>query len=64
MLTLPPPLPGLSIILCSLEAINKTLKGHQSTNVEVEPTPSRVGNPKVVRELEGGPPLGDIKSEV
>jgi hypothetical protein len=61
MLALPPPSPCLSLILCSLEAINKTLKGHQSTNVEVEPPPSRVGNPKVVRESEGGPPPGDIK---
>ena len=64
MLALPPPSPGLSLILCSLEAINKTLKGRQSTNVEVEPPPSRVGNPKVVRESEGGSPLGDIKREL
>ena len=64
MLAFPPPSPGLSLILCYLEAINKTLKGCQSNNVEVEPPPSRVGNPKVARESEGGPPPGDIKSEL
>jgi hypothetical protein len=64
MLAFPPPSLGLSLILCSLEAINRTLKGRQSTNVEVEPPPSRVGNPKVVRDSEGGPPPGDIKREL
>jgi hypothetical protein len=57
---LPPPSPELALILCSLEAINETLKGHQSTDVEVEPAPSGVGNTQVSRDSEGGPPLGDI----
>jgi hypothetical protein len=61
---LPPPSPRLSLILCSLEAINETLKGRQSANVEMEPPPSGVVNHKVARESEGEPPPGDIKSEL
>jgi hypothetical protein len=57
---LPQPSPGLALILCSLEAINETLKGRQSTNVEVEPPPFGVGNPEASRDSEGGPPPEEI----
>ena len=50
---LPPPSPELALILCSLEAINDTLKGLQSTYVEVEPPPSGVGNPEASRDSDG-----------
>jgi hypothetical protein len=63
-LALPPPSLELALILCSLEAINETLKGHQSTNVEVEPPPSGVGNPEASRVSKGGPPPGDITREL
>jgi hypothetical protein len=43
-----------------LEAINETLKGHQLADVKVEHPSSRVGNPEVLRDSEGGPPPGDI----
>ena len=36
----PPPSPKIALILCSLEAINETLKGHQPAGIEVEPPPS------------------------
>jgi hypothetical protein len=62
--TLPPPSPELALILCSLEAINETLKGHQPTDVEVEPPPSGVGNPEASRDSEGGPPPADITREL
>ena len=61
---LPPPSTELALILCSLEAINETLKGHQSAHVEVEPPSSGVGNPETLRESEGGPPPGDITREL
>jgi hypothetical protein len=64
MSALPPPLPELALVLHSLEAINETLKGRQSTDVEVEPPPSGVGNPEASRDLEGGPPPGDITREL
>jgi hypothetical protein len=60
----PPPSPELALILHSLEAINETLKGRQSVDVEVEPPPSRVGNPEGSRDSERGPPLGDITREL
>jgi hypothetical protein len=47
---LPPPSPELTLILRSLEAINETLKGRHSTDVEVEPPPSGVGNPEASRD--------------
>jgi hypothetical protein len=59
-----PPSPKLDLILCSLEAINETLKGSQSTDVEVEPPPSGMGNHEASRDLEGGPPLRDITREL
>jgi hypothetical protein len=46
------------------KAINETLKGFQSADIEVEPPPYGVGNPEAVRDLEGGPPLGDITREL
>jgi hypothetical protein len=52
----PPPSLELALILRSVEAINETLKGRQSTDVEVEPPPSEVGNPEASRDSEGGPP--------
>jgi hypothetical protein len=64
MLALPPPSPELALILCSLEAINETLKGYHPTDVEVEPPPSGVGNPEASRDSEGGPPPRDITREL
>jgi hypothetical protein len=61
---LPPPLPGLALILHYLEAINETLKGCQSTDVEVKSPPFGVGNPEATRDSEGGPPPGDITREL
>jgi hypothetical protein len=58
--TPPPPSPKLALILRSLESINETLKGQQSTGAEVEPPPSGIGNPEVSRDLGGGPPPEDI----
>jgi len=63
-LVLPPPSLELAIIFHSLEDINETLKGRQSTYVEVEPPPFGVGNPEVSRDSKGGPPLGDITKEL
>jgi hypothetical protein len=46
----PPPSLELALILRSLEAINETLKGHQSTYVEVEASPSGTSNPEGSRD--------------
>jgi hypothetical protein len=51
--SLPPPSPELALILRSLEAINETLKGRQSIDVEVEPPPSGVSNLEALRDSEG-----------
>jgi hypothetical protein len=64
MLAVPPPSPELAFILHSLEAINETLKGCQSKDVEVEITPSGEDNFEAPRDSEGGPPLGDITREL
>ena len=48
--TLPPPSHELALILCSLEAINETLKGRQPTDVEVEPPQLGVGNLEALRD--------------
>jgi hypothetical protein len=61
---LPPPSLELGLILRSLEAINETLKWRHSTDVEVEPPPYGVGNPKVSRDSKGGPPPRDITIEL
>jgi hypothetical protein len=61
---LPPPSSELAIILRYLEAINETLKGRKSTDVEVEPPPSGVGNLEESRDSEGAPPLEDIAREL
>ena len=60
----PPPSPKLALILCSLGAINETLKGHQPTGTEVEPPPSRTGNLEASRDSGGGPPPEDITREL
>jgi hypothetical protein len=60
----PPPSPELALILCSLDAINETLKGHQPAGIEVEPPPSRMGNPEASRDSRGGPPPEDITREL
>jgi hypothetical protein len=60
----PPPSPELALILCSLEAINETLKGRQPIGIEVEPPPSGMGNPEASRDSRGGPPLEDITREL
>jgi hypothetical protein len=60
----PPPSPELALILCSLEAINETLKGRQLAGIEVEPPPSGTGNLEVSRDSGGGPPLKDITREL
>jgi hypothetical protein len=62
--TLPPPSPELALILCSLEAINETLKGHQPTGNEAEPPPSGMGNPEASMDSGGGPPPEDITREL
>ena len=64
MLVSQPPFPELALILCSSEDINESLKGLQSKDVEVEPPPSRVGNPEASRDSEGGPPPEDITREL
>jgi hypothetical protein len=56
----PPPSPELALILCSLEAINETLKGRQPAGIEVEPPPSGMGNPEASRDSGGGPPPEDV----
>jgi hypothetical protein len=56
----PPPLPELALILCSLEAINETLKGRQPVGTEVELPPYGTGNPEASRDLGGELPLEDI----
>jgi hypothetical protein len=58
--TLPPPSPKLSLILRSLEAINENLKGRQPAEIEVEPPPYGMGNPKASRDSGRGPPPKDI----
>ena len=60
MAEMPPPTPELTIILCSMEAINDTFKAHQLEDVEVKPPPSSVGNPEALRDSEGGPQTRDI----
>jgi hypothetical protein len=50
--------------MCSLEAINETLKGRQPAWVEVEPPLSGVGNPEASRDSGGGPPPKDITREL
>jgi hypothetical protein len=60
----PPPSPELALILCSLEAINETLKGRQPAGTEVEPPPSGMGNPEASRDSGGGPPPEDITREL
>jgi hypothetical protein len=62
--TLPPPSPELTLILCSLEAINETLKGRQPAGTKVEPPPSGMGNPEASRDSGGGPPPKDITREL
>jgi hypothetical protein len=62
--TLPPPSPELALILCSLEAINETLKGRQPTGIEVDPPPSGMGNLEALRDLGGGPPPENITREL
>jgi hypothetical protein len=47
-----------------LEAINETLKGRQPTRIEVEPPPSRMGNPEELRDSGGGPTPEDITREL
>ena len=59
-----PPSPELALILCSLEAINETLKGHQPAGNEVEPPPSGTGNPEASRDSGGGIPPEDITREL
>jgi hypothetical protein len=60
----PPPSPELALILCSLEAINETLKGQKLAGTEVEPPPSGTGNPEASRDLGGEPPHDDITREL
>jgi hypothetical protein len=64
LLVLPPPSLELALILHSLEAINETLKWRQLTRIEVEPPPSRTGNPEASRDSGGGPPPEDITREL
>jgi hypothetical protein len=61
---LPPPSPELALILCSLEAINETLKGCQPTWIEVEPPPSGTSNLEASRDSRGEPPPKDITREL
>ena len=60
------PLPSLelTLILRSLEAINETLKGCQTNEVEVEHPPLGLGNLKGSREFDRGTPIKDITREL
>jgi hypothetical protein len=60
----PPPSPKISLILCSLESINKTFKGRQPAGTEVERPPPGTGNPEASRDSGGGPPPEDITREL
>ena len=60
----PLPSPELTLIMCSLEAINETLKGCQTNEVEVEHPPSRLGNIEGSRDSNRGPPIEDITREL
>jgi hypothetical protein len=59
-----PPSPELAFILCSLEAINETLKGRQLAGIKVDPPPSGSSNPEASRDSEGGPPPEEITREL
>jgi hypothetical protein len=58
-----PPSPELALILCSLEAINETLKGRQPARTKVEPPPSGMSNLEASRDSWGGPPPKEITRE-
>jgi hypothetical protein len=63
-LTPPPSSLELTLILCSLEAINETLKGRQPAGTKMESPPSGTGNPEASRDSRGGPPPKDITQEL
>ena len=52
----PLPSPELTLILRSQDAINETLKGRQTNEVEVEHPPSGLGNLEGSRDFDRGPP--------
>jgi hypothetical protein len=60
----PPPSPELALVLRSLEAINETLKGCQSTGTEVELPPFGTGNPEASRNSRGEFPPEEIMREL
>jgi hypothetical protein len=61
---LPPPSPGLALILRSLEAINETIKRFHLVDVEVEPPPYGLGKSEALKDYEGGPPPREIIREL
>ena len=67
-MTTPPrtPLPSLdlALILCSIEIINETLRAHETTEVDLERFPSRVGNVKGSKDFNRGSPTRDITREL
>jgi len=50
--------------LCSIEAINETLRGHETTEVDLDKFPSGVGNYKGSRDFNRGSPTRDIIREL
>ena len=60
------PLPSLelTLILCSLEEVNETLKGRQTNEVEVEHPPSGLGNLEGSSDFDRGPPIEDITRDI
>ena len=60
----PLPSPELTLILRSLEAINETLRGRQTNEMEGEHPSSGLGNPKGSRDFDRRPPVEDIIREL
>ena len=60
----PLPSPELTLILCSLEAINETVRGRQKNEMEGEHPSSGLGNPEGSRDYDRRPPVEDITREL
>ena len=60
----PLPSPELTLILRSLEAINETLRGRQTKEMEGEHPSSGLGNPEGSRDYDRRPPVEDITREL
>jgi len=60
----PLPSPELALILHSLEAINETLRGCQTTKVEVDHPPPGLGNLDGSWDSDRGPPIEEITRDI